>query len=1647
LTEVSTIVGHVVADIAQSALASGTTGRRPAIRVTGFGTAEVVAIVGALEGTQIPGISGETVIKVGTRTSVPGLETHHLLGAGETLTYWRNADVPALVLVDLEPQGDEEGLAALNRLDDLSVLAGDDDADGVSRFDLVIRHAWRSTAQDRPLPGRLLECLATVRTAVAESRNLSLRRWTKYIAIVCSSLAEVDLLVPDSVHAAVGRNLPTIGLFPDSELFLDDRATRTRLTRNVRVSALRQPSGASISEDDLLHRVDTIDLSGELLTRFGETALLVRDRMRTTVEQGGPSESCAVELELWLALFERRAGQAGLGQLIREHIALNVPDRTQEFDDLEVEAGLDAGEQEAAEQLLRAEPSEGLIPLAELLSKGLRRRVEKLAFPDAQSAADPLRALLHALHVLAELEGNTISVAREGARGDGAWSVWLFALLYGPTLTDTSERSSEGARHLVVDSELTTVVEPPLPPDDEDFDIAAEWAPLRLTVTVGDGTPRRFRWEPLNQPGLVAFAGLLSSSDREFVGAMIADNLDAFCERFLDPRSWAEVQGASPRSDGPTSRALTQLRQRSLAVLRGGLSADALDDYVTEWDALITDARRNLVPHGSPMPELADVVLRDVIELGDGHLAMLALHPLRLRWVSRHLRHMSHYLVKTLAEGLELNAENSELFFEWLDRVSPQGTPPVLVGGDDYVAIATREFGWHEEYAPVRRDGAESSEWSTTVDDGAIEEMVSVIGSYIDTYPSKRDGLVIALLNRDGSARLPLRMMQRLRARWGRLAVELHVFAPRSSHCELVRAFEDAFTEESPGDRLFADVQLVVRPWESNTQPDLDDLVDRADVALAPALFGTRTTLNKLTRSAEAGLSGTYDPWIHTSMHDLADRSENVRRVMLPQQADPLLETWSTLSVRHDGQSPVAPNEPDNTDYFTLQVRFDRHQALFSTLHRVAHWVVTLDTLVGRDQIDNLTDRPDVILVRTGLGKNQAYTLLVSSSTGRRFVVQRLTRKLQFDLGFDDDPPVPEVAERFYEVGRHVVPGAVLRALGLGRATNEVVGLVASRFEVARRHPVSVANPALEVWISFDDHLPWFGRAQRIRADLGRFLFSVDAETGNVNLEILVVESKFRQVADLGAAEQQLDRTIELCRLAFGGGSSGSSDDALFWAQELAAAVQQIGRIDAPGSDLPARRMIGQGHPGLEDAVFQALRAGQVNLLGISGVAVGIAASHDAPATPTATLGAHELVQLNRPEFSRIVRDIVARVDPHTSPPAGVEAARPIAEDLAAVREGLFSAGLDGDLRSIPTTSAPVEETQSVDRGGLGDDALRGKYERLLDTLRQHSVVVDPPSQSAWQEGPGFYVLRVVPRPGVTVDRVVNRRDEIALALSLPRDAKIRTSLDRGAIAFEVPKESHERYIVSADSVWERAPITTDRLSVPLGEDIAGEVVSIDFSSPDSPHFLVAGTTGSGKSAALETVLTGLCRYSPAQVRLNLVDPKGTELQQFEGSEHLEGRIGMDAVDALEILEAAVAEMQRRYALLKDARARTLVEYNGLVAIDSRLPWKVILLDEYADLTSDPDDKVQLEQQLRRLTQKARAAGLHVIIATQRPSADVISTTIRSNFPAQLALRVKTATDSRIIMDETGAEALAGQGDAFLKTARGTTRLQIALVE
>ena len=374
-------------------------------------------------------------------------------------------------------------------------------------------------------------------------------------------------------------------------------------------------------------------------------------------------------------------------------------------------------------------------------------------------------------------------------------------------------------------------------------------------------------------------------------------------------------------------------------------------------------------------------------------------------------------------------------------------------------------------------------------------------------------------------------------------------------------------------------------------------------------------------------------------------------------------------------------------------------------------------------------------------------------------------------------------------------------------------------------------------------------------------------------------------------------------------------------------------------------------------------------------------------------------------------------------------------------------ATLKGEV-SIINSIAETDKAVLAPRG-MSQAELGAMYDEILACFASHNVAVSSAHSSDQPivEGPASILFKVRTGSGVDPRKLFEKSQALKLKLELEQDQNISFDIDKGYVTIDVPKRSEHRYYVNAADLWIKWERPSAELAVPLGEDRYGELVVVNFSSSNSPHLLVAGTTGSGKSEALNTMLFGLVRfYSSSELRLMLVDPKGTELVPFERSTHLIGTIGWEDSDAVVLLKSAVEEMQRRYEKFRQKQCRSLAEFNAASNADERLPWWLVVLDEYADLTHDPQSKKEIEQELKRLAQKARAAGIHVIIATQKPSAEVISTNLRSNLPSQLALRVKSGTESRVVLDEAGAENLNGKGDALLKADGKLRRVQCAKV-
>jgi S-DNA-T family DNA segregation ATPase FtsK/SpoIIIE len=292
--------------------------------------------------------------------------------------------------------------------------------------------------------------------------------------------------------------------------------------------------------------------------------------------------------------------------------------------------------------------------------------------------------------------------------------------------------------------------------------------------------------------------------------------------------------------------------------------------------------------------------------------------------------------------------------------------------------------------------------------------------------------------------------------------------------------------------------------------------------------------------------------------------------------------------------------------------------------------------------------------------------------------------------------------------------------------------------------------------------------------------------------------------------------------------------------------------------------------------------------------------------------------------------------------------------------------------------------------------------------------------------------------PGTKVAKVAALKDDLSYALATTEIRILAPIPGKQAVGVEVP--NHAPNLVTLGDIYDDLPATASPLSVWLGKDISGSAVWTDLAR--MPHLLIAGTTGSGKSGCINTILTSiLLRATPDEVRMILIDPKRIELGFYESIPHLLTSVVSSPKTAAAALANVVGEMERRYERMSIVRARSLPEMNRALRGrgEKPLPYLLVVIDELADLMMISPQEV--EDAVIRLAQKSRAVGIHLVLATQRPSVDVITGMIKANVPSRIAFAVSSQTDSRVILDQGGAESLLGQGDMLFKPL-GTSRLQ-----
>jgi S-DNA-T family DNA segregation ATPase FtsK/SpoIIIE len=503
---------------------------------------------------------------------------------------------------------------------------------------------------------------------------------------------------------------------------------------------------------------------------------------------------------------------------------------------------------------------------------------------------------------------------------------------------------------------------------------------------------------------------------------------------------------------------------------------------------------------------------------------------------------------------------------------------------------------------------------------------------------------------------------------------------------------------------------------------------------------------------------------------------------------------------------------------------------------------------------------------------------------------------------------------------------------------------------------------------------------------------------------------------------------------------------------------------------------LGDGHGGLAGTGLEAIVALGVGTTGstilgvlltiagclfLTGASLGAIVRRSGHAMLTVHTRVRDERRRRRPVRAEAVAAPVVHVPPADLRPAPPVDAKADFPDLVAETTNDVSAPPPVLLEAETAENAPDEPLEGTQEPLFPASAPHGDYVLPERTLLKRSKAGTGPNAEATQRvadalvtclahfgveatvigqisGPRVTRYELQLAPGTKVGKVANLKDDLSYALATTEIRILAPIPGKQAVGVEVPNLSPS--IVTLGDIYDDLPATASPLSVWLGKDISGAAVWTDLAR--MPHILIAGTTGAGKSGCINTILTSiLLRATPDEARLILIDPKRIELNYYESIPHLLTPVVSSPKEASAVLLNVVTEMERRYERLAQVRARNLAEANRAFRKrgEDELPYLLVVIDELADLMMVSPQEV--EDSIIRLAQKSRAVGIHLVLATQRPSVDVITGMIKANVPSRIAFAVSSQTDSRVILDSNGAESLLGQGDMLFKPL-GTSRLQ-----
>jgi DNA segregation ATPase FtsK/SpoIIIE, S-DNA-T family len=1166
-----------------------------------------------------------------------------------------------------------------------------------------------------------------------------------------------------------------------------------------------------------------------------------------------------------------------------------------------------------------------------------------------------------------------------------------------------------------------------------------------------------------------------------FVGAYKKEN--DLCTSWPADLAEAEAEGLVSRETAAKLKSLFESFTKSYSsAISGfateGLACDSLfkqaEDYGALLRAVCAEAKgdRNRARLLKPLLEIGTVG----VDGGRVTAIVTPWQPLRLAAMAAKSLQVSSLLRHLLTAG-EVLFGDPPLFFKQLEEelahpyypeivLGWQATRPEIISLTDYHL----DYSLHE--APViSNEGFDDTNESPTETSSLIVDLTK---RFLDLYPHERANLSVVLYNCD-SARLPYALVDKM--------AELHE-DEEDMRCQIVlrhrdggklRELYEEIIESSDADvdsfatsEATKDFMARLRIGIMADQAPVSDPKDGppADIVFLQDVIARHASLDWYPEACDPVKIDTFVParWSRRRPSP-TDDMKSVAYLCCPVQTQ---EGWAFINAlttflkgdwqESDKRSLLPARKLDFNDPVTASI--------FKEIHNLGNWVVNYDELLDRRQLLN----QNVKVIRYKQCATQGRNILISSTAPlsllRSMVFGRL-KNLNLEL---DDSETQRLTERFINDANDISGDIVLRAAKRGRNASELIGVVLSRYLI--RHEIGTERRF--GWYFLDDYAEWLGQREEQIADILALAPEQTAD-GNLQLAVVIAESKYIDASNLAAkrkeSQKQLRDTVRRINDALFGNPKRL--DRELWLSRFSDLMMSGIKFPATSPiDLAAwRRAVREGRCGIYLRGYSHIFVSGPSDAEECSEMVSVAEADNSYQEVFSRGRLRELVmsyckntnpgpirraiagediwaeQVYRSPSERI--EIVSRRKPSddSSDEGGTGGGQPVPPP----EEPSSPAGSPSPAAASTRASSPPETDASHAasaqwaypglsklfqsyQGGTRDSAADAEWLKQVEN-RCKGALQQFQLQSKLLTGtltPNAALLKFQGSSNLTVEQVLRRRSEF---LTTHKLNVISVRAEPGAVAIAIAREN--RRILHLPDVWADwrpdCSLGNDNLLIALKEEDS----SFLFLSPKSnaPHTLIAGSTGSGKSVLMQNIILAIaCTNTTDQAKITLIDPKlGVDYFAFEGLPHLQGGIIDNQEQAIERLSSLVNEMNRRYTVLKENRVSNIFDLNKKTNATERLPFLWIIHDEFAEWMMTEDYAAAVTDIVGRLGVKARAAGISLVFAAQRPDANVMPLQLRANLGNRLVLRVDGEGTSEIALGEKGAERLLGKGHLAAK--------------